>query len=148
LRLYVNEKAAIIGGLKGMTVGIHLRAGKPVRELAQFATEAHADLIVIGSRRGPHLKSWVVGSTAEKLIASAPCPVLVASPRPTAPEKHEPVIEPPCPDCVRARIDSGGSRWWCVRHSEHATIGHSFSYQRQLPFSTHDSNIIPTGIDF
>ena len=33
LRLYVNEKAATAGGFKAMTVGIHLRTGKPVRRL-------------------------------------------------------------------------------------------------------------------
>jgi nucleotide-binding universal stress UspA family protein len=148
LRLYVNEKAAAAGGLKGITVGIHLRAGKPVRELAQFATDIHADLIVIGSRRGPYLKSWVVGSTAEQLIATAPCPVLVASPRPAAPQKHEPVIEPPCPDCLRTRAETHGARWWCERHSHHAERAHTFSYQRELPLATHDSAVIPTGIDF
>jgi nucleotide-binding universal stress UspA family protein len=148
LRLYVNEKAAAVGGFKGMTVGIHLRAGKPVRELAQFAVDANADLIVIGSRKGPHLRNWVLGSTAEKLIASAPCPVLVASPRAPAPEKHEPVIEPPCPDCLRARAASHGANWWCERHSQHAKRAHTFSYQRELPLSTHDSAVIPTGVDF
>jgi nucleotide-binding universal stress UspA family protein len=148
LRLYVNEKAEAAGGLKGITVGIHLRAGKPVRELAQFAVDVLADLIVIGSHRGPHLKSWVVGSTAEKLIASAACPVLVASPAPSAPEKHEPVIEPACPDCLRARAESGGTQWWCERHLHHARRAHTFSYQRELPLATHDNAVIPTGIDF
>src|SRR5271170_3533725 len=82
LRAYVNEKAAILNGLQGLTVGIHLRAGKAVREIVQLATEVRADLIVLGSHRGPHLRQWIVGSTAEKLIAAAACPVLVASPKP------------------------------------------------------------------
>jgi nucleotide-binding universal stress UspA family protein len=149
LRLYVNEKAAITGGLKGITVGIHLRSGKPVREIVQLATEVSADLIVVGSHRGPHPKQWAVGSTAEKLLGGgAPCPVLVASPAPKKPEKHEPTIEPPCPECLRARAASGGSQWWCERHSHRVASGHVFSYQRELPFATHDSEVIPTGIDF
>jgi universal stress protein G len=80
LRLYVNEKAAAHGGLGPTTVGIHLRAGKPVPALVQLATEVHADLIVIGSRENahPHLNSGPMGSTAEHLIEAAPCPVLVA----------------------------------------------------------------------
>jgi nucleotide-binding universal stress UspA family protein len=147
LRLYVNEKAAMRNGLRGITVGIHLRSGKPVREIVQLATEVHADLIVVGSHKGPHLKQWVVGSTAEKLMASAPCPVLVASPRPK-PEKPEPTIEPPCPQCVQTRRASGGAKWWCERHADIAMGQHSFSYQRELSFSTPDSAVFPTGIEF
>jgi nucleotide-binding universal stress UspA family protein len=40
----VNEKAAAAGGFNAMTVGIHLRTGKPVREIVQLATELSADL--------------------------------------------------------------------------------------------------------
>ncbi len=148
LRLYASEKAASTSGLSGISVGIHLRAGKTVREIVQLATEVAADLIVLGSSMGPHLKRWIVGSTAERLIAEAPCPVLVASPRPKESPKHEPEIEPPCPDCVRARVASGGSQWWCERHSHSANMGHSYSYQQELPFASHDSEVIPTGIAF
>jgi nucleotide-binding universal stress UspA family protein len=148
LRLYVNEKAAAIGGLGPMTVGIHLRAGKPVRELAQFASDVHADLIVIGSHKGPHLKSWLVGSTAEHLIAAAPCPVLVAAPKPVAAQPPVPEIEPTCPDCARVRAMTRGADWWCERHVHHAKRAHTFSYQREIPFASHDSEVIPTGIKF
>ncbi len=148
LRLYVNEKAAAAKGLRGMTVGIHLRAGQVVREIVQLAAEVQADLIVVGSQKGPHLKQWIMGSTAEKLVAGGPCSVLVASPRPTQPEKHEPAIEAPCSDCLRTRASSSGSHWWCERHSQHAKRAHVYSYQRELPLASHDSEVIPTGIDF
>jgi len=148
LRLYVNEKKALLAGMKTMSVGIHIRAGKPVRELVQFATEIHADLIVLGSTKGPHLKSWLVGSTAEHLVGASPCPVLVAAPKPKAILPQVPTIEPACPDCVRARATSHGAAWWCERHSHHAKRAHSFSYQRELPFASHDSEVSPTGIDF
>ncbi len=148
LRAYVNEKAAFLKGLEGLTVGIHLRAGKPVREIVQLATEVRADLIVVGSHRGPHLRQWIVGSTAEKLIAAAPCPVLVASPKPKEPAKLEPSIEPACPQCVQTRKASGGTTWWCERHSHAANGAHTYSYQREIPFASHDSAIFPTGVDF
>jgi len=149
LRLYVNEKAAAsTSHLRGVTVGVHLRAGKAVREIVQLATEVHADLIVVGSHRGPHLKHWIIGSTAEKLVAGAPCPVLVASPPPKEPVQHEPTIEPACPQCLQTRAATGGAHWWCERHSHLATGGHAFSYQREIPFAFHDSEVIPTGIDF
>jgi nucleotide-binding universal stress UspA family protein len=146
LRLYANEKAAAVGGLKAMTVGIHLRTGKPVREIVQLATEVRADLIVLGSHKGPHLKSWLLGSTAERLVATAPCPVLIAAPKAKAAEVHEPEIEPACPDCLRVRASSDGDAWWCERHAHRALRAHTFSYQRELPFATHDSEVIPTGV--
>jgi len=43
---------------------------------------------------------------------------------------------------------SSSQFWWCERHSRHAPRAHVFSYQRELPFATHDSEVIPTGIDF
>jgi nucleotide-binding universal stress UspA family protein len=148
LRLYVNEKAAVMGGLKGITVGIHLRVGAAVHEIVELAREIAADLIVVGSRRGPHIAQWIVGSTAQHLVGGAPCPVLVASPAPQGVESHRLVIEPPCPDCVRTRAASAGARWWCDRHSHRIAGGHVYSYQRELPLTMHDSQIIPTGIDF
>src|SRR5277367_4584601 len=126
LRLYVNEKAASLGGLKGLTVGIHLRAGRPVREIVQLATDLRADLIVVGSHKGPHLKNWLVGSTAEHLLMAATCAVLVATPKPRTEAKHDPAIEPPCPDCLRARATSHGASWWCERHAHHAKRAHTF----------------------
>jgi nucleotide-binding universal stress UspA family protein len=148
LRLHVNEKAAILGGLRGMTVGIHLRYGNAPREIVQLATEVGADMIVVGSRRGLHLKHWIVGSTAHRLIALARCPVLVSSPWPRDRiEPHEPVIEPPCPECVRTRAATGGSRWWCERHSHRSNGAHTYSYQQDVPFASHDSQVFPTGID-
>ncbi len=148
LRLYVNDKAAIFDGLRGMTVGIHLRAGKPVREIVQFATETHADLIVVGAHKRPHLKSWLLGATAGHLVAAAPCPVLIAAPKPKEAVAQEPAIEPPCPDCLRVREASKGAEWWCARHLHHAMRAHTFSYQREIPLATHDSAVIPTGISF
>ena len=148
LRLYVNEKTAAMGSLNGMTVGIHLRTGKRVREIVQLATEVGAQLIVVGANAGPHLKSWFVGTTAEQLLDSAPCAVVVAPPKPKGVVAHDPVIEPPCPDCLRARSASGGKEWWCDRHRHNSEAGHTFSYQREIPLTEHDSEVIPTGIDF
>ncbi len=148
LRLYVNEKAGTLAGAQGLTVGIHLRTGKPVRELVQLASDVAADLIVIGSHKGPSMKSWLVGSTAEHLVAAAPCPVLVAPPKPKASAPHDPAIEPPCPECARVRATSHGGEWWCERHAHHAKRAHTFSYRRELPFALHDSEVIPTGIKF
>jgi nucleotide-binding universal stress UspA family protein len=148
LRLYVNEKVATLGGFVGMTVGIHLRAGEPTREIAQLAGDVGADLIVLGAHQGLDPKSWVTGSTAGRLGKIAPCPVFVVSPRAEAKDPEVPRIEPPCIDCIAARKSSRGAEWWCARHASHARRAHTFSYQRELPLATHDSEVIPTGIRF
>ena len=147
LRLFANGEVASLGGMAGANVGVHLRVGDPVREMVQLASDVGATMIVIGAQKGPHLKNWLLGSVAHRLLLAATCPVLVAGPRPP-PMAHEPQIEPPCADCLRARAASKGTKWWCERHAHHAARAHVFSYQRELPLRTHDSEVIPTGIDF
>ncbi|HEY8089182.1 MAG TPA: universal stress protein [Polyangiaceae bacterium] len=51
LRLYVGEKAALTPGLRGVTVGIHLRGGKVVRELVQLARSLSGRTIRRSRRR-------------------------------------------------------------------------------------------------
>ncbi|HEY1695185.1 MAG TPA: universal stress protein [Polyangiaceae bacterium] len=149
LRLYVSEKAEFMGGLAGMTVGIHLRAGKVVRELTQMATDVSADLVVVGAPRRSHLEHWIAGSTADRMVASAGFPVLVASRAARDREPVVPAIEPPCAECVKTRAGTNGARWWCERHAHAAAShGHTYSYQREIPLATHDSEVSPTGIDF
>jgi nucleotide-binding universal stress UspA family protein len=147
LRLYVDEKAAANSALVGMPVGVHLRGGKPVAEILRLATEVGADVIVVGSHRGQHIKDWIAGSTVEKLVSGGTFSVVVAAPKPKELEAPEPTIEPPCPKCVEARFASKGKEWWCERHAHAAQLGHVYSYQRELPFATHDSSISPTGVD-
>lgn len=147
LRLYANEKAVSLGGLPGVRVGVHLRVGDPVREILQLASDVSATMIVIGAHKRPDASSWLLGTVAHRLLQWASCPVLVAGPEQPA-VHHELAIDPPCADCSRARASSKGATWWCERHSQHPAAAHVFSYQRELPLETHDSAVIPTGIDF
>ena len=83
-------------------------------------------------------------------MATATCPVVVAGPRPKPQPSHIITIEGPCPDCVQARVETHGARWWCARHSEHHAVlrhHHLYSYHTELPFSDHDSEISATGVD-
>jgi hypothetical protein len=135
--------------MTGVRFGVHLRTGDAARQIAVLAAEVGADVVVLGSRRGQQIRHWIVGSTAQKLQAIAACPVLVANPWPKEPaDKHILVIDPPCPDCVRARASSSGSRWWCERHSHRGNSAHTYSYEYGAPFTTHDSLTSSTGIDF
>jgi nucleotide-binding universal stress UspA family protein len=145
---YTTAKSTELGGLAGQSVGVHVRAGQAGPELAQFAQEVNADLIIVGAHGRLHIKTLVLGSTAEHVLATATCPVFVAGPRPIPAPSHVIVIDPPCSDCVQARRSTAGRTWWCARHSErhHLHSAHRYSYQNELPFEGHDSEVVPTGI--
>ena len=50
--------------------------GRPYDEILKFARENKADLIVIGTHGRKGLDRVIFGSTAEKVVRDAPCPVL------------------------------------------------------------------------
>lgn len=55
----------------------HVRSGQPFHEICQQAREIGADLIVLATRGHSGLKRVLLGSTAERVVRFAPCPVLV-----------------------------------------------------------------------
>ena len=64
-------------GLKFSPDHCHIRAGRPFAEICELARGIDADLIILGSRGYSGLKRVLLGSTAERVIRLAPCPVLV-----------------------------------------------------------------------
>jgi nucleotide-binding universal stress UspA family protein len=149
LNLYVSEKWAALGRTSDQVFGVHVRRGDAAQEIAQLATDVSADTIVVGSHKVPHLKTIFLGSTAERVMAAAHCPVFVAGPKPKPIPSHVIVIDPPCPDCVQVRAATQGRQWWCERHSEnhHLRHHHVYSYQSELPFGTPDASVNPTQTD-
>ena len=59
----------------------HIRGGRPYEEIVQLAGEIDADLIVLSTRGHSGLKHLLLGSTAERVVRNAPCPVLVTRKR-------------------------------------------------------------------
>ena len=55
---------------------ISVREGSPCTELSELAQEEDVDLIVIATHGYTGLKHMLLGSTAEKMVRNAPCPVL------------------------------------------------------------------------
>jgi nucleotide-binding universal stress UspA family protein len=150
LRHYVEEKAIALGGCDRQFIAVHIRKGEPGREIAQLASDVEADLIVVGTHKAPQLRKMFVGSTAERVMATAACPVVVAGPRPKPKQSEIIVIEGPCAACVQARLETRGSAWWCARHAEHHPVlrhHHLYSYHSELPFSEHDSEVSAKGVD-
>jgi len=54
-----------------------VRVGAPADEISDVARETHSDLIVIATRGYTGLKHAFLGSTTERVVRAAPCPVLV-----------------------------------------------------------------------
>ncbi len=62
----------------------HVRvASNPAEEIVGFAEREQTELIVISSHARTGFDRWLIGSTAERVVRLAPCPVLVLrGPRP------------------------------------------------------------------
>ncbi len=56
----------------------HVLTGRPYQEICRQAREINADLIVLGTRGNTGLTRVLLGSTAERVVRFAPCPVYVA----------------------------------------------------------------------
>ncbi len=65
-------------GVKARTM---LRVGIPHEEIAAVAEEEGADLVVMTTHGRKGLSHLLLGSVTEKVIRTAPCPVLVVRPR-------------------------------------------------------------------
>jgi nucleotide-binding universal stress UspA family protein len=54
-----------------------IRTGRPFYEINQYAKEQQVDLIIIATHGHTGMEHILFGSTAEKVVRGAPCPVLV-----------------------------------------------------------------------
>lgn len=55
----------------------HVVSGRPFAEICKLARKIEADLIVLPTRGLGMLKHLILGSTAERVVRHAPCPVLI-----------------------------------------------------------------------
>jgi nucleotide-binding universal stress UspA family protein len=69
--------AASLAGQFGIRTHAATRLGRAHTEIAAYAQEVSADLVVAGSRGESMLKGLFLGSTASRLLRVAGCPVLI-----------------------------------------------------------------------
>ncbi|UCF19866.1 MAG: universal stress protein [Gemmatimonadota bacterium] len=74
-----------IAAAGGSEVPVHVRSGLAAPLITQVAEELGTDLLIVGAHPRPAVARILVGSTAERVLRLARCPVLVA----TEP-RHEP----------------------------------------------------------
>jgi nucleotide-binding universal stress UspA family protein len=72
-RLSAQVEALGSGGRKVATM---TRLGRPFIEITEAARELEADLIILATHGHTGLKQVLLGSTAERVVRHAPCPVL------------------------------------------------------------------------
>ena len=72
LRVWADSVEAM-----GVTANIVLRNGPPAHEIVEAAKDLDADLIIIATHGYTGWKHFCIGSTAERVVRAAPCPVLV-----------------------------------------------------------------------
>lgn len=108
----------------------HLRSDSPGREIAQLAADLEADLVVVGTQGRGGITRLLMGSTAHAVVTLSPCPVLVVREKnlPTP----EPLLEPPCPQCLERRRRTNGDQLWCEQHDEHHGQRHSYWSQDRV----------------
>jgi len=61
----------------GVSSEVHVLSGTPHTEIAQFAKDSETDLLIIATHGHSLLERFLLGSTTEKIVRAAPCPVLV-----------------------------------------------------------------------
>jgi nucleotide-binding universal stress UspA family protein len=72
-----DELAEVLAQRQYKEVAIEVRIGDPGQEIADYAAEVGADLIVISSHGRTGVKRLLIGSVAERVVRLAHCPVLV-----------------------------------------------------------------------
>jgi len=71
LQRRVRRKLRFLPRAKTMAV-----AGPPFRQIIRYAGEHHVNLIVMGTQGLTGLDRLIMGSTAERVVRTAPCPVV------------------------------------------------------------------------
>lgn len=86
-------------GLGGIRTSFEVREGVAHREIAAAAKAEKTDLIIMGARGHGRLERVLLGSTAERVVRLAPCPVLVVksevSPEPRKTTRRRKVASSP-----------------------------------------------------
>jgi nucleotide-binding universal stress UspA family protein len=104
----LERLAADVGG--GMSVVTAVRSGVPAAAIVQYALQHGADLIVVGTHGRTGVSRALIGSVAERVVRTAPCPVLTVPRRWRRSAAAPAVVEvegeaPHCIVCAKTSAD-------------------------------------------
>lgn len=80
--LLTHDLSAFVAPAKanGVSIELRLAEGTPWREIVGLASATHAHLLVMGTHGRSGFERLLLGSVAEKVLRTAPCPVLTVPP--------------------------------------------------------------------
>ncbi len=81
---HLGEWKRDAGALGARSVVTVKAVGEPATEIVAYARERGVDLLVVGTHGRTGLEHALMGSTAERVVRRAPCPVLTVRPPPAA----------------------------------------------------------------
>jgi nucleotide-binding universal stress UspA family protein len=73
----ILRKTLAATGLPEERVLTEVQVGEPAEEIVDLARLEHVDLIIMGSRGLSPMKEMLLGSVSNKVLHTAPCPVLI-----------------------------------------------------------------------
>jgi nucleotide-binding universal stress UspA family protein len=133
---WLGHRVRAIEGVPPMVQIIgHVSTGDPASAIVKAASSLQVDVVVVGTHGRTGVQRFVMGSVAESVVRHAGCPVLVVRPKThEAPAEH---IEPACPECVQARVESAGTVLWCDQHQQKHGRRHTYYDDRAPTWVSH-----------
>jgi nucleotide-binding universal stress UspA family protein len=86
--ILMRELVSTLRTVDGVDGAAKVVLGEPSQAILQASEEARPDLLVIGPHRRQIFRDIFVGTTAERTIRAARCPVLMANAAPVGPYRH------------------------------------------------------------
>jgi nucleotide-binding universal stress UspA family protein len=78
--------ARVLKGAKGIELRVLI--GEPYKEIVKFINGQAIDVVVMGTGRRSGIDRFLFGSTTERVLRKADCPVLIIPPSAPAPKKR------------------------------------------------------------
>ncbi len=83
----MQELANALAQRHGVTTQVHVASGSLLTELRHRTETINADLVVLGARGASFMRHMLLGSTADRMVSKATCPMLVVKQAPHEPYK-------------------------------------------------------------
>ena len=112
----------------------HELSGDPAKLILEMARDLAIDTVVVGTHGRKGMERLLLGSVAAAVVKGCGCGVWVVRQK-----QHDQVvqIEPPCPRCVEARLESHGKALWCEQHSQKHGRRHTYYDPRSSSWVSH-----------
>lgn len=131
---------------QGVEVDVRLEIGLPSQSILRVAEELSPDLLVLGTRGLSGFRHLLLGSTAERVVQRAPCPVLTVHPEDR--EEHRPLRSILVPtdfsEDARRAAATGQRLLSHLEEGAELTLLHAY----HLPIEYTAYGTIPTGLSF